>query len=44
VPGKSFSARAVLFDWDGTLLDSFKADSAAYLAAFRTLGIAWGGC
>lgn len=39
--GLSFSARAILFDWDGTLLDSFKADSAAYLATFRTLGVAW---
>jgi HAD superfamily hydrolase (TIGR01509 family) len=30
---------AVLFDWDGTLLDSYDADSAAYLAAFQELGI-----
>jgi len=34
--------RAVLFDWDGTLLDSFHADSAAYLAMFQALGIKWG--
>lgn len=33
---------AVLFDWDGTLLDSFDADSSAYLAMFRELGIPWG--
>ena len=33
---------AVLFDWDGTLLDSFDADSSAYLAMFREMGIAWG--
>ncbi len=34
--------RAVLFDWDGTLLDSFHADSAAYLEMFHELGIGWG--
>jgi len=32
----------VLFDWDGTLLDSYHADSQAYLAMFRTLGVNWG--
>jgi HAD superfamily hydrolase (TIGR01509 family) len=31
--------RAVLFDWDGTLLDSYDADSAAYLAAFQEMDI-----
>lgn len=41
MPRPSFSVRAVLFDWDGTLLDSFTADSAAYLSMFRTLGIVW---
>lgn len=34
--------RAVLFDWDGTLLDSYHADATAYQEMFRTLGIAWG--
>jgi HAD superfamily hydrolase (TIGR01509 family) len=34
--------RAVLFDWDGTLLDSYRADANAYLQMFRALGIAWG--
>jgi phosphoglycolate phosphatase len=34
--------RAVLFDWDGTLLDSYHADAQAYLAMFRELGIGWG--
>lgn len=34
--------QAVLFDWDGTLLDSAEADSSAYLAMFRELGIPWG--
>jgi len=33
---------AVLFDWDGTLLDSFRADSYAYVQMFRAMGIAWG--
>ena len=32
----------VLFDWDGTLLNSYRADSAAYLAMFREMGIPWG--
>jgi phosphoglycolate phosphatase len=32
----------VLFDWDGTLLDSHRADTQAYLAMFRALGIPWG--
>jgi HAD superfamily hydrolase (TIGR01509 family) len=34
--------RAVLFDWDGTLLDSYHADATAYQEMFRTLGIKWG--
>jgi len=33
---------AVLFDWDGTLLNSFRADSAAYLCMFREMGVPWG--
>jgi len=32
----------VLFDWDGTLIDSYHADSQAYLAVFQELGINWG--
>lgn len=32
----------VLFDWDGTLIDSYHADSSAYLAMFREMGIPWG--
>jgi HAD superfamily hydrolase (TIGR01509 family) len=32
----------VLFDWDGTLIDSYHADSQAYLAMFRELGLLWG--
>jgi len=34
-----FVAKAVLFDWDGTLLNSFAADERAYLAMFQALGI-----
>ena len=33
---------AVIFDWDGTLLDSYHADSQAYLSMFHRLGIPWG--
>ena len=32
-----FSARGVLFDWDGTLLNSYAADVRAYLSMFRAL-------
>ena len=33
---------AVIFDWDGTLLDSYHADATAYQEMFRMLGIEWG--
>jgi HAD superfamily hydrolase (TIGR01549 family) len=36
------SLKGVLFDWDGTLLNSHAADTAAYLAMFRAMGIPWG--
>jgi phosphoglycolate phosphatase len=39
---KHLRMRAVLFDWDGTLLDSCAADTRAYLSMFRALGIHWG--
>ena len=39
MPAQSDDLCAVLFDWDGTLLDSYDADSAAYLAAFEEMGI-----
>jgi HAD superfamily hydrolase (TIGR01509 family) len=32
----------VLFDWDGTLIDSYHADTSSYLAMFKELGICWG--
>jgi HAD superfamily hydrolase (TIGR01509 family) len=38
---KQISRRAILFDWDGTLLNSYAADLKAYLAMFRALGIDW---
>lgn len=38
----STPVRAVLFDWDGTLLDSYRADTQAYLKMFEALGIPWG--
>ena len=40
-PGEDSSLRAVLFDWDGTLLDSYHADMQTYLSVFRVLGIHW---
>ena len=33
--------RAVLFDWDGTLLDSYHSDARAYVAMFAAMGIPW---
>jgi phosphoglycolate phosphatase len=39
---KQFHARVVLLDWDGTLLNSYVADTRAYLAMFRALEIKWG--
>ena len=41
-PAKSKTLQGVLFDWDGTLVDSYEADSAAYLAMFKEMGIPWG--
>jgi phosphoglycolate phosphatase len=38
----SHTLAAVLFDWDGTLIDSYHADSQAYLALFREMGVPWG--
>jgi HAD superfamily hydrolase (TIGR01509 family) len=34
--------RGVIFDWDGTLLDSYRADASAYLQMFHAMGIRWG--
>ena len=35
------SLQCVLFDWDGTLLDSFDADAQAYVHMFTALGMIW---
>lgn len=39
---RALPLRGVLYDWDGTLLDSYHADRAAYLQMFRVLGVDWG--
>jgi HAD superfamily hydrolase (TIGR01509 family) len=36
------SIQGVLFDWDGTLINSYHADTSAYLTMFKEMGIAWG--
>jgi HAD superfamily hydrolase (TIGR01509 family) len=41
-PAKIKTLQGVLFDWDGTLVDSYEADSAAYLAMFKEMEIPWG--
>ena len=38
---KGNSTECVLFDWDGTLLDSFEADAQAYFRMFEALGMSW---
>ncbi len=35
------SIEHVLFDWDGTLLNSFEADASAYASMFSALGLNW---
>jgi pyrophosphatase PpaX len=35
------SIKHVLFDWDGTLLNSFEADANAYASMFDALGMTW---
>jgi HAD superfamily hydrolase (TIGR01509 family) len=39
---KEKALAGVLFDWDGTLINSYHADSQAYLGMFRELGLTWG--
>ena len=36
------TVEGVLFDWDGTLINSYHADTSAYLAMFKEVGITWG--
>jgi HAD superfamily hydrolase (TIGR01509 family) len=35
------TTECVLFDWDGTLLDSFEADAHAYAHMFGAMGFPW---
>ncbi len=39
---RNHGVEGVLFDWDGTLINSYHADTSAYLAMFKEMGIAWG--
>ena len=38
---KTNSTACVLFDWDGTLIDSFAADAQAYMHMFAALDMSW---
>jgi phosphoglycolate phosphatase-like HAD superfamily hydrolase len=40
--GCDTAVSAILFDWDGTLLNSYRADASAYERMFHALGIQWG--
>jgi HAD superfamily hydrolase (TIGR01509 family) len=40
-PLLSTPLKGILFDWDGTLVNSYAADSAAYLAMFADMQIPW---
>jgi HAD superfamily hydrolase (TIGR01509 family) len=42
VPLRKFPAHAILLDWDGTILNSYAADSRAYIKMFAALGVNWG--
>ncbi len=39
---RKLSIQGVLFDWDGTLINSYHADTSAYLAMFKEMDISWG--
>jgi HAD superfamily hydrolase (TIGR01509 family) len=39
---RKHSIEGVLFDWDGTLINSYHADTSAYLAMFKEMDISWG--
>ncbi|HEY6270108.1 MAG TPA: HAD family hydrolase [Candidatus Acidoferrum sp.] len=39
---RKHTIEGVLFDWDGTLINSYDADTSAYVAMFKEMGIAWG--
>jgi HAD superfamily hydrolase (TIGR01509 family) len=38
---KNSALEYVLFDWDGTLINSFEADANAYMYMFTELGMSW---
>jgi HAD superfamily hydrolase (TIGR01509 family) len=38
---KEIPLECVIFDWDGTLLDSFEADAQSYFRMFDVLGMKW---
>src|SRR5579863_4194619 len=42
VTKKKTAIEYVLFDWDGTLINSFEADANAYMYMFEALGLSWG--
>jgi len=42
LPKRKHAVEGVLFDWDGTLINSYHADTSAYLAMFKEMGITWG--
>jgi HAD superfamily hydrolase (TIGR01549 family) len=39
---RKYALEGILFDWDGTLVNSYHADTSAYLAMFKEMGISWG--
>jgi HAD superfamily hydrolase (TIGR01549 family) len=39
---RKYAIEGILFDWDGTLVNSYHADTSAYLAMFKEMGISWG--
>src|SRR6266704_3334748 len=41
-PRRKQPVEGVLFDWDGTLIESYHADTSAYLAMFKEMGLSWG--
>jgi HAD superfamily hydrolase (TIGR01509 family) len=41
IKNKKQKIDCILFDWDGTLLNSFAADAAAYMHMFTALGMSW---
>jgi HAD superfamily hydrolase (TIGR01509 family) len=38
---RNISTECIVFDWDGTLLNSFEADAQAYMDMFSAMGMSW---